>query len=218
MCICDKLTDQQRSMLSTPQYQIRKNKKSGLLVSPSKVTVVGVMDQDNVELEEDVPAHSSTGFGQQEIFTVSHHSVDEFDLLSNQLEEKFARFEALLTCTNIFSTPKVSVSTITVPVSEQPFFNPSDPRATGSVRSVGLDKEIQVDKPKEKKNKGSFKSKDKKAKTVPSANITAELPVPEKNPQKSSLNIAAPLNPTKVDMPGPRVSMSLGEVSCYNLN
>ena len=46
--ICDHLTDQQRSMLSTPQYQIRKNKKSGLLVSPSKVTVVGVVDQDSV--------------------------------------------------------------------------------------------------------------------------------------------------------------------------
>ena len=94
--ICDKLTDKQRSMLSTPQYQIRKDKKSGLLVSRSKVTVVGVVDQDTVELEEDVPAHSWTGSGQQEAFTVSHHSAEEivskqdFDLLSNQLEEKFA--------------------------------------------------------------------------------------------------------------------------------
>ena len=32
---CDSLTDQQRGMLSTPQYQIRKEKKAGLLVSPS---------------------------------------------------------------------------------------------------------------------------------------------------------------------------------------
>ena len=91
--ICDKLTDQQRSMLSTPQYHIRKDKKSGLLVSPSKVTVVGVSDQDTAELE-DVPAHTSTGSSPQEVFTVSHHSVDEFvskqdfDLLSNQLEER----------------------------------------------------------------------------------------------------------------------------------
>ena len=109
--ICDKLIDQQRSMLSTPQYQICKDKNASLLVSPSKETVVGVsgVDQDTAELE-DVPAHTSTGSGPQEVFTVSHHSADEFvskhyfDLLSNQLEEKFARFEALLTHTNIFPT------------------------------------------------------------------------------------------------------------------
>ena len=141
---------------------------------------MGVVDQDTVELEEDVPAHSSTGSSQQEVFAVSHHSADEFvskqdfNLLSNQLEETFARFEALLTHTNIFSTPKVPVSTITAPVSEQPFFNLSDPRATGLVRSLGLDEDIQADKPKEKKNIGSGKSKGKKAKTVPSATITAE--------------------------------------------
>ena len=94
--------DQQKVMLSTPQYQIRKDKKSGLLVSPSKVTVVGVVDQ-NTGLDEDALANVLTGSGQQELFTVSHHSADDFvskhdfDLLSNQLEEKFARFKALLT-------------------------------------------------------------------------------------------------------------------------
>ena len=107
------------------------------------------------------------------------------------------------------------VSTITAPVSEQPFFNPSDPRATSPVRSPCLDEDIQVDKPK--KNKGSGKSKGNKAKTVPSATITAELPVPDK-PQTGALNIAAPLKPTKVDMPGPGVSISLGQASNYNLN
>ena len=57
--ICDSFTEQQRSMLSTPQYKIRKDKKSELLVSPSKVTVVGVVPQEDLggdELEEeDVP-------------------------------------------------------------------------------------------------------------------------------------------------------------------
>ena len=217
--ICDKLTDQQKSMLSTPQYQIRKDKKSGLLVSPSKVTVVGVVDQD-IELEEDAPAHSSTGSSQQELFTVSHHSADgfvskqDFDLLSNQLEEKFARFEALFTHTNIFSMPKVLVSTITAPVSEQPFFNQSDPRATAPVRSPGLDEDIQVDKPKEKKNKGSVK-KGKKAKTVPSDFIIDDLPVPEK-PQTGSENISKSTNPTKVDLPGPGASLSLVQDSTTN--
>ena len=37
--ICQEFTDSQGSMLATPQYQIPRDKKSGLLVSPSKVTV-----------------------------------------------------------------------------------------------------------------------------------------------------------------------------------
>ena len=88
--ICDTLTDQQRDKLSTPQYQIRKDKKAGLLVSPSKVTVVGVVDQDLLDLPQDAPDPS--GSGPQESFQISHHSADEFvsrkglDMLSNQLE------------------------------------------------------------------------------------------------------------------------------------
>ena len=113
-----------------------------------------------------------TGSG-QDVFTVSHHSADEFvskqdfELLNNQLE-KFVRFEALLSRTNIFSSPKVLVSTITAPVSDQPLFNLSDPRATGPVMSLGQDRDKNLEKPKEKKNKGTSKSKGKKAKTVPS--------------------------------------------------
>ena len=42
--ICDNFMDLQRSVLTTPQYQIRKDKKSGVLVSPSKVTVAGPVD------------------------------------------------------------------------------------------------------------------------------------------------------------------------------
>ena len=83
-----------------------------------------------------------------------------------------------MTRTNIFSTPKAPVSTVTAPVSEQPFFNPSDPRATGPVRSPGLDENIPVGKPKEKKNKGPGK-KGKKTKPVPSSSGTDVLPVPE---------------------------------------
>ena len=51
--ICDAFSEQQRSMLSTPQYKIRKDKKSGLLVSPSKVTVVGVANQEDLGGEQD---------------------------------------------------------------------------------------------------------------------------------------------------------------------
>ena len=88
-------------MLSTPQYKIRKDKKSGLLVSPSKVTVVGVVPQEELggdELEEeDVPVQAS-GSRDQEVFSITHHSPEEFvskqdfNNLNNKLEEKFARF------------------------------------------------------------------------------------------------------------------------------
>ena len=98
-----------------------KKKKAGLLVSPSKVTVVGVVDpdQDADDVQHDSPDPS--GSGPQETFQISHHSAEEFvsrkdlDVLSNQLEEKFARFEALLSRGNIFSTPKIPVSTVSAP-------------------------------------------------------------------------------------------------------
>ena len=72
--ICDNLTDQQRGMLSTPQYQIRKDKKAGLLISPSKVTVVWVVDQDSSELPEDAPDPSSGSSPQEEVVHISHHT------------------------------------------------------------------------------------------------------------------------------------------------
>ena len=155
---CDSLTDQQRGMLSTPQYQIRKEKMAGLLVSPSKVTVVCIVDpdQDSDDVQHDAPDPS--GSGPQETFQISPHSADDFvsrkdlDVLRNQLEEKFARFEALLSRGNIFSTPKIPVSAVSAPISNQPFFDPSDPLATGPVRPPGPDVD-QV----EKKNKGPGK-------------------------------------------------------------
>ena len=74
--ICDNLKDQQRGMLSTPQYQIRKDKKAGLLVSPSKVTVVGVVDQDSNDMSDNAPYPPLTSSGPQEVFQISHHSVE----------------------------------------------------------------------------------------------------------------------------------------------
>ena len=56
--LCDKSSDSQKGMLATPQYQIRKDKKAGILISPSKVTVVGpVEDQDEIEMSPDA-AHA----------------------------------------------------------------------------------------------------------------------------------------------------------------
>ena len=217
--ICDSFTEQQRSMLSTPQYKIRKDKKSGLLVSPSKVTVVGVVPQEDLggdELEEeDVPVQAS-GSGDQEVFSITHHSPEEFvskqdfDNLNNKLEEKFARFEALLTRTNIFSTPKAPVTNTAVTTSEQPFFNPSEPGATGPVRPPASDG--QISHPKDAKNKGTGK-KLKKKKTVPTATVVSEAPAPVKEHTVStSLPTQHTEQPAKVDIPvpGPALSLSSG--------
>ena len=80
-------------MLATPQYQIRKDKKSGVLVSPSKVTVVGPVDTFNeVSVPQDnaqVQAGSSAlpvPLSQQP--TGDFVSRQDFDFLNNQLEEK----------------------------------------------------------------------------------------------------------------------------------
>ena len=211
--ICDSLTVQQRSMLSTPQYQIQKDKKSGLLISPSKVTVVGVVDQEDLGEEEDLPVQAS-GSGEQEVFSVSHHSAEDFvskqdfDTLSNQLEEKFARFEALLTRTNIFSTPKAPVTTSSVTTSNQPFFNPAESGATGPVRPLTSAKDTS--QKKDKKNKGTGK-KGKKEKLIPCTTVTSEAPAPVKD---NTVNISLPSQdieqPAKVDVPAPGSDLSLG--------
>ena len=192
--LCDSFSDSQKGMLATPQYQIRKDKKAGTLVSPSKVTVVGpVEDQTDFEMAPDA-AHA-----QERVFTgaspaaLGQASVGDFvshqdlELLNNQLEEKFARFEALLSRTNIFSTPKMPVSTFQAPISDTPFINPSpDPGATSPVRPPGQELEVS---PAVKKHKG--KSKQKKA-SKPAASAG------------SSDQIASdPIPPLKTVVPGP---------------
>ena len=61
--LCNSLSDSQKSMLATPQYQIRKDKKSGVLVSPSKVTVVGPVDElEDIQIQDD-SAHAQIQVG-----------------------------------------------------------------------------------------------------------------------------------------------------------
>ena len=105
----------------------------------------------------------------------------------------------------------MSTATTTAPVSAQPFFNPSDHRASGPVRSLGVDENIPADKPKEQKNKGSGK-KSKKAKTKALPSTSDVLPVPEKS-QTGPLNFVKPAISTKEDMSGPDDSLSLGQDS-----
>ena len=215
--ICEAFSEQQRSMLSIPQYKIRKDKKSGLLVSPSKVTVVGVANQEDLGGEQDeeeldgVPVLAS-GSGEPQ-FSISHHTPEDFvskrdfDTLSNQLEEKFARFEALLTRTNIFSTPKAPVSAVSITTSDQPFFNPTEPGATGPVRPPATDG--QNPQVKEKKNKGTGK-KVKKTKVAPTATVVSEAPDPVKDQTVSeSLPAQRHEEPVKMDAPVPGPAPSL---------
>ena len=54
-CVMRCLTPRKHNI---PQYQIRKDKKAGILISPSKVTVVGpVEEQDELEMSPDT-AHA----------------------------------------------------------------------------------------------------------------------------------------------------------------
>ena len=103
--VCDSFSTVQREMLATPQYQIRKDKNAGLLVSPKDVTVLGsTSDLIEEEVHLEASAHAlpvaSNSTGSQEFI-----SKQDLDKLSSQLDERFARFEALLSRGNIFTTP-----------------------------------------------------------------------------------------------------------------
>ena len=185
--LSDKLSDSQKGMLATPQYQIRKDKKAGILISPSKVTVVGPVEEQN-EIEMSPDAAHAQGWVVTGAFPVSDQtstgdfvSRQDFELLNNQLEEKFARFEALLTRTNIFSTPKMPVSTSQAPISDTPFINPSpDPRATGPVRPPGQDVEDSSSSVKKQKGKSKHKKSIKPAAAAGSSSQIAMDPIPPK--------------------------------------
>ena len=67
----------------------------------------------------------------QDIFYVT---CDQFSGMMEKMAEQFARFEALLSRGNIFSTPKMSVTPVSAQpvISEKPFMDPAA-RPTGLV-------------------------------------------------------------------------------------
>ena len=122
--ICDNFTEVQKEMLATPTYRIHKEKKTGVLVSPEDVTVI-------VSVEDREPAFHSppptsvpvAAHAQPEASTSSFVTSDQLKEISDQWAEQFARFEALLSRGNVFSTPKTTLKLIpshTV-VSDTPF-------------------------------------------------------------------------------------------------
>ena len=129
--ICDGFTAIQREVLATPQYQIRKDKKAGLLVSPKDVTVLSPVNStqqqhastahaqpiDAVSEQDASSAHAQDLPGGSDNVSSAFVCKKDFSNLSRQLDERFARFEALLSCGNIFATAKVPVNVINPPVS-----------------------------------------------------------------------------------------------------
>ena len=111
---------------------------------------------------------------------VSYVTSAQFEQMNDKWAEHFARFEALLSRGNVFSTPKSSAPGSSHPVlSDQPFLNPSA-RTTGPVGPLA-EQDIRVrpeSKPKKKSNKSAKSNKSK------------DIPVPEQ---------PAPVS----DIPGP---------------
>ena len=116
--ICDNFTAIQCEMLATPQYQIRKDKKAGLLVSPREVTVLSPVNssqqpaisahaQQTISKDDSAHAQDLPG-GSDNVSSSDFFSKKDFDKLSDQLDEKFSHFEALLSRGNIFAVHSVA--------------------------------------------------------------------------------------------------------------
>ena len=120
-----------RKKLSTPSYKIRKEHKAGLLVSPREVMVIGSVDDetfDNPPASQSTaqPSAQAPAISAPQGQPVSYVTSDEFSAMNEKLNKQFARFEALLSRGNVFSTPKTSVSSSAHPVtSDTRFIDPS---------------------------------------------------------------------------------------------
>ena len=123
--ICDSFTETQKDMLATPTYHIRKDKKSGILVSP-EVTVIASVEETNKNLEPSFQSPPHNAASAPSDASSSFVTSDQLKQITDQWAEQFAHFEALLSSGNVF-TPKTSVKPMpphTV-VSDSPFIAPS---------------------------------------------------------------------------------------------
>ena len=120
--ICDSFTEAQRDRLATSTYRI------WFLVSPDEVTGITTVEDKPKDVEpcfQTPPPSSSASAVKADtsIFVTS----EQLKQISDQWSEQFARFEALLSRGNVFSTPKTSVKPVpphTI-VSDSPFIAPS---------------------------------------------------------------------------------------------
>ena len=126
-------------------------------------------------------------------------TAEQFSLMNDKWTEHFARFEALLSRGNIFSTPKAAVNPVSskVLVSDSPFIAPAA-RPTGLVETPAVQEAVtKVKKSKDKKQKKTVKS-DKPVhvdKPAPAGNASGpegvgQFPVPRKVvPPASSVSV-----------------------------
>ena len=174
--ICDSFTESQKEMLLTPMYRIRKEKKTGLLVSPADVTVIASVEDRKPAFQS--PPHSSvqaSAHAQPEASASSFVTSDQLKEIFDQWAEQFARFEELLSRGNVFSTPKTNGSgkTKTKPkptkpvkpipshtvVSDTAFIAPSV-WLTGPVESLA---EVEADQKHHKSSEPKEKKKSRKS-------------------------------------------------------
>ena len=132
--VCDSFSDEQRELISTP-YRIRKDRKAGILVSPKEVEVLAPVDSSATA----EPTFSAPRQGPSQPSTSSFVTAEQFSLMNDKWAEQFARFEALLSRGNVFSTRKAAVNPVSskVIVSDSPFITPAhrsggDPGSAGS--------------------------------------------------------------------------------------
>ena len=167
--VCDSFSDEQKELISTPSYRIRKDRKAGILVSPKEVEVIASVDS-SAEPTFTAPPQSTS---QPATFV----TAEQFSLMNDKWAEQFARVEALLSRGNVFSTPKMAVnpsSSKAVP-SDSPFIAPAA-RPTGPVESPAVQEAVVKsgeDKPKKTKDK-----KHKKSVKIADKPVPLDKPVP----------------------------------------
>ena len=162
--ICEGFTDSQRETLSTPACKIRKDRRSGALVSPKDVTVISTVEMEgqasppSVQRSAHAPAPSTSSDP-----SVSFVTSAQFEAMTDRWAEQFARFEALLSRGNVFSIPKSSATVSSHPVlSDMPFIDPSA-RPTGPVVNPA-EQDSKVTNTDAKQKKKGHKSKSGKSK------------------------------------------------------
>ena len=170
--ICEGFSDSQRETLSTLAYKIRKDRKSGALVSLKDVTVINSVEMEghasppSAQVSAHAPAPSTSSDS-----SVSFVTSAQLEAMSDRWTEHFARFEALLSRGNVFSMPKSSATVSAHPVlSDKPFIDPSA-RPTGPVVNPA-EQDLKVTKTDAKKKKAS------KPKTVKAKSTISAQPVP----------------------------------------
>ena len=112
--ICDSFSEVQWESLATPTYRIRKEKKTGVLVSPKEVTVLAPVNDNELTFQSPSgPSVQPTAHASVQGSSISSFITSEqFLAMLDKWVEQFARMEALLGRGNIFTTPKASVKLV----------------------------------------------------------------------------------------------------------